>query len=126
VVRDNPKNPISFTDDHPELVEHQLALILASPHFKSAKKMQDLLKYVVRKTLAGKHSNLKQYTIAVEALGFPVDFDSDTNPAIRIMAGRVRERLEKYYNKEGVNDALLISIPRAVIHPSLKRRRVHR
>jgi len=117
VVQDTPKKSISFPNDHPELVEHQLSLILASPHFKSAKKMQDFLKYVVRKTLSGHSINLKQYTIAVEALDFPVDFDSEANPAIRIMAGRVRERLEKYYNKEGVNDALVIAMPKGSYAP---------
>ena len=120
MVHDKPINPSSFTDDHPELVEHQLASILESPHFKSAKKMQAFLRYVVRKALAGKSSNLKQYTIAVEGLNYPVDFDSDTNPAIRIMAGRVRDRLEKYYDSEGEADALVISMPKGSYSPLFK------
>ena len=115
MVKDKPEN-IELSNN-PELVEHQLAVILSSVQFKSAKKMQAFLKYVVRKTLSGKQEQLKQYTIAVEALGFPTDFDSDTNPVVRIMAGRVRERLENYYADEGVNDALLISIPKGSYTP---------
>ncbi len=118
MVKDKPKN-ITLSNN-PELVEHQLAIILASTQFKSAKKMQAFLKYVVRKTLAGKGDQLKQYTIAVEALDFPIDFDSDTNPVVRIMAGRVRERLEKYYANDGSNDVLLISIPKGSYTPTFE------
>ncbi len=124
VVQDTPKNssPSSATKADADLVEHQLAQILASPHFKSAKQMQNFLQYIVRKTLAGKDKNLKQYTIAVEALGFPVDFDSDINPVVRIQAGRVRERLEKYYNKEGENDALIITLPKGSYAPAFEKK----
>ncbi len=126
MVQENSNNPSSITEDDAELVEHQLASILASPHFKSAKQMQNFLQYIVRKTLAGKGENLKQYTIAVETLGFPVDFDSDTNPVVRIMAGRVRDRLEKYYDNEGVNDPLVITVPKGSYTPLFeKKARTH-
>ncbi len=99
-----------MTDDKVARIENQLSKIVNSPHFKSAKKMRKFLTFVVEKALEGKGTHLKQYTIAVEALDFADDFDSDTNPAVRIMAGRVRERLEKYYENEGVNDSLVIKM----------------
>ncbi len=126
VAQDNPKKPPpspSFkAGADADLVEHQLAQILASPQFKSAKQMQNFLQYIVRKALAGKSNNLKQYTIAVEALGFPVDFDSDINPVVRIQAGRVRERLEKYYDKEGENDVVIISLPKGNYAPVFEKK----
>ena len=124
MVQDTPKNPSpSFNlEAGADLVEHQLAQILASPHFKSAKQMQNFLQYVVRKTLVGKGKTLKQYTIAVEALGYPIDFDSDINPVVRIKAGRVRERLTKYYENEGENDALVITIPKGNYTPVFERK----
>ena len=124
MVQDTPKNPSpSFNlEADADLVEHQLARILASPHFKSAKQMKNFLQYIVRKTLAGKGETLKQYTIAVEALGYPVDFDSDINPVVRIKAGRVRERLTKYYENEGENDALVITMPKGHYTPVFERK----
>ena len=101
---------LSMSDNNVARIENQLLIILDSPHFKFAKQMRKFLTYVVEKTLEGKGKQLKQYTIAVEALDFPDDFDSDTNPAVRIMAGRVRERLENYYENEGVNDTLVITM----------------
>jgi len=100
-----------------QLIETQLMQILASPYFKSAKQLQKFLNYIVRKTLKNQEKQLTQYTIAVEGLAMPEDFDSVNNPVIRIVAGRVRERLDKYYqNKEG-NDPLLISISKGSYVP---------
>jgi len=61
------------------LVEKQLKLILESPYFNSAKQMQRFLEYIVEKSLDGKSTHLKQYTIGVEALEFTDDFDSETS-----------------------------------------------
>lgn len=122
MVQDTLKDPPPITAADAELVEHQLAIILASPYFKSAKQMQNFLQYIVCKTLAGKANSLKQYTIAVEALDFPADFDSDINPVVRIKAGRVRERLAKYYKDEGKNDALVITIPKGSYAPAFEKK----
>ncbi len=112
----------SITEDDAQLVEHQLMKILASRYFKSAQQIQKFLTYVVRKKLAGQQKKLKQYTIAVEGLKLPTDFDSDNNPLIRIVAGRVREKLEKYYAKEGVDDPLVISVPKGSYIPSFSKK----
>lgn len=122
MVQGSFQNPSSLSVDDAELVERQLATILASSHFKSARQMQNFLQYIVHKTLAGKGNTLKQYTIAVEALGFPVDFDPDTNPVVRIKAGRVRERLARYYEYEGKSDTLVITMPKGNYTPIFERK----
>ncbi|MEE9326820.1 MAG: tetratricopeptide repeat protein [Cocleimonas sp.] len=107
----------NITEADVKLAETQLSKILSSIHFKSAKQMQKFLEYVVNEALHGKHRTLKQYSIAVDALGLPDDFDSDSNPTVRILAGRVRERLTKYYEESGMNDAVIISIPKGSYIP---------
>lgn len=110
---------LSFTSEKDaQLIENQLKQILASPYFKSAKQLQKFLTYVIHKTLAKQEKQLKQYAIAVEGLGLPTDFNSDNNPVIRIVAGRVRERLEKYYKEQGINDPVLISISKGSYVPN--------
>ena len=104
-----------------DLIELQLSRIISSAYFKSAPQMQRFLEYIIDKALAGEQRELKQYTIAVEALGFADDFDSDSNPAVRIMGGRVRERLNKYYQEEGKNEPLCISIPKGSYIPVIQR-----
>ncbi len=118
----NNKNITSLSEDDMQLVEHQLLKILNSQYFKSAHQIQKFLAYVVHKTIAGQQQKLKQYTIAVEGLELPTNFDSDNNPVIRIIAGRVREKLKKYYDKEGENDPLVISVPKGSYIPSFAKK----
>lgn len=94
-----------------EQVELQLDHILTSSNFKGSTQMQNFLRYVVDKKLSGEEKQLKQYTIAVEALGQAESFDADTNPLVRIEAGRLRKKLDSYYLHEGKNDPCIVSIP---------------
>lgn len=103
-----------------QLVENELERILNSRHFISALQMQKFLKYIVLKTLFGRKELLKQYTIAVEGLGLPDSFNSEENPLIRIVAGRVRKKLETYYENEGLNDPIIISIPKGSYIPTFE------
>ncbi len=113
--------PSAITGEEVRLVDEQLENILASKYFKSAKQMQRFLKYTVKKTIAGEERALKQYTIGVEALSLADDFDPDTNPSVRIMGGRVRKRLDEYYNDVGNNDELIISMPKGSYIPEFKK-----
>jgi len=110
------------TEKEIELIKNQLRLVLASPYFKSAQQMQKFLNYNVHKTLANKEKQITQHKIAVEGLGLPVNFNSDDNPLIRIIAGRVRKRLDNYYAKEGLNDPLLISVNKGSYIPQFTKR----
>ena len=122
VVNGKNINLSSITDSDGQQIERQLSRILSSSQFKSASQMQRFLKFIVHQALAGKEKNLKQYTIAVDALGFADDFDSDSNPSVRILGGRVRDRLKKYYSEEGMEDELLIEIPKGSYIPYFKKK----
>ena len=117
MVSDIPFTPLAFTEENTLLVENQLQRILDSKHFSSAKQMQNFLSYVVKKVLAGEGNSLKQFTIAVEALEFPYDFDPNQSPVVRILGGRVRTRLKKYYDQDGNNDEIIINIPTGSYSP---------
>lgn len=107
---------LDMSDDEIRLVENQLEIILESTYFNSAKQMQRFLKYIVEKTLAGEGNLLKQYTIGVEALDLPDDFDSDSNPIVRIVGGRVRNRLGEFYDNTE-NNQVVITIPKGKYTP---------
>ncbi len=94
-----------------EQIEFQLDSITRSSIFKTSIQMQNFLRYIVHKKLLGQEQLLKQYTIAVEALGQEEDFDPEANPLIRIEAGRLRKKLTEYYAEIGKNDFCVISMP---------------
>lgn len=98
-------------------VKDQLNRILSSKAFDQSPKMKQLLSFVVEQTLAGNGDRLKQFTIATEVFDRDADFDHQADPIVRIQAGRVRRTLETYYLTEGVNDPLVLSIPKGRYSP---------
>ena len=119
--RDTLITPSSISKEARELVERQLNKVLATRYFNSAKQMQRFLTYIVKKTLDNKGDLLKQYTIGIEALSLAEDFDPESNPAVRIIGGRVRERLKEYYENDGLYDEIIIRIPKGSYTPEFKK-----
>lgn len=109
------------TDPGQVLCEEQIqaALIntLKSPEFQSAPQLRAFLGFVVNATLSRQQEKIKGYTIAVEALGRPEDFNPVTDPIVRVEAARLRRRLEKYYAGSGAEDPVRITIPKGSYAP---------
>jgi len=82
----------------------ELDRILASQLFSRSSVLSNFLKYIVEETLEGNTEGLKEYTIAVGALGKSVDFNPQIDAIVRIHAGRLRRLLNAYYmNPEIIN-----------------------
>ncbi|MEM9734713.1 MAG: hypothetical protein AAF903_14715 [Pseudomonadota bacterium] len=105
-----------------EDVENCLTRILTSPTFSGSNNLQKFLSYVVREWLAGRGDEIKAYTIGVDALGKPEDFDSQTDATVRVMARRVRDQLALYYADEGRDDPVVIRIPVGSYRPEISYR----
>ena len=100
-----------------DAVEQQVERIAASPEFVNGAKLGQFLRYIVDQTLSGDPGKIKQYTIAVEGLGYPSDFDPMSNPTVRILAGRLRRAIDRYYLEEGNSDPIRIDIPKGSYIP---------
>lgn len=107
---------------HIDLVVAHLKQIQNSDTFKGANRLQQFLGYVVEKYCKGSADEIKQYTIGVEAFSLNENFDPQKDPIIRIMAGKVRRRLNEYYSTEGVNDEMIIEIPKGSYVPLIVNR----
>lgn len=60
---------------------------------------------------AGAADGIKEYSIAVEALGRPKDFDPQTDTIVRVTAHALRKRLEDYYGTIGAQHPIHICLP---------------
>jgi len=103
-------------------VHAELERVLASPVFRSSRKLTAFLTFVVNEALAGNGARIKSYTIGVEALGRPDSFDPQINPIVRVEAVRLRRALTQYYEGEGRDDEIEIQLARGRYVPTFFRR----
>ena len=89
----------------------ELAAVIASGIFAKAPSLALLLEYVCAKYFEGHANQIKEYNIAVEALGRPPSFEPRQDSIVRVEAFRLRKRLKQYYENEGANRRLRIVIP---------------
>ena len=85
--------------------------ILASGILNRAPNLAQVLTYVCAKYFEGAGEQIKEYNIAVEALGRPADFDQKRDSIVRVEAHRLRKRLREYYEADGADHAIRIDIP---------------
>ncbi|MDU0342181.1 hypothetical protein [Bosea rubneri] len=105
----------------PDEIRAQLERVLASDIFRAAPQLTAFLGYIVEQTLAGRAAELKGYTIAVEAFGRSPDFDPQTDPIVRVEAGRLRKALNLYFAADGVADPVRITVPVGAYVPAFER-----
>jgi hypothetical protein len=101
-----------YAESLDERFAQQLKKVLHSKTFSGAATLRRILDYMGTRTLAGVGSELKEYTIGVEALDRREDFDPKIDTSVRVQIHRLREKLSRYYQEEGVDDDVLIRIPR--------------
>jgi TolB-like protein len=95
-----------------ESVRLQLDRLLASSTLSRARKLQDLLSYLVENRLNGAEDQIKEYILGTEVFGRSDLYDPRTDPIVRVQVRRLREKLADYYQAEGQSDPILIKIPK--------------
>ncbi len=95
----------------PDELREGLARILASSAFRSSKRCQELLSFVVERTLEGNSGRLKERSIGVELFGRDASYDTHEDPIVRVKANEVRKRLALYYQEEGTDAPFRIELP---------------
>jgi hypothetical protein len=103
-----------------EAVRQALTRVLSSAEFRTSKRSQDFLRYVVEHTLSGKSDLLKERTIGIEVFGRPANYEPGEDATVRVKAGEVRKRLGLYYAEQGGHDAVRIELPLGTYVPEFR------
>src|SRR5579883_1566501 len=114
-MADGVQTPISA-----ERVREELARVLNSHEFRSSKRSQDFLRFVVEHALAGDTDILKERTIGIEVFGRPTTYDPSDDATVRVKAGEVRKRLGLYYSDQGSQDPIRIELPSGTYVPEFR------
>jgi hypothetical protein len=70
-----------------------------------------VLRYLCEEHFHGRDDHIKEYTIAVEALGRRSAFDPQTDTIVRVTVHALRKRLLEVYQKEGATHSVRLVIP---------------
>jgi Malectin domain len=89
----------------------ELEAVLASSLFVRTPSLANLLSYLCQKYFQGEADLLKEYTIGVEAFGRAPDFDKKEDSIVRVEIRRLREKLRQYYETEGAEHPIRLTIP---------------
>jgi len=92
-------------------IGEQLDRMVASPYFSHSKRLPSFLRFVVEHTLAGDAENLKERTLGIEIFGRDHDYDTSSDPIVRVTAAELRKRMAQYYQEPAHVDELRISLP---------------
>jgi len=105
-----------------EILE-QMERILASRHLRSAKSLERFLRHVVQKKLSGGENFLKEYSIGLEVFQRGASFDPRSDAVVRVQATLLRKKLANYYAEEGVNDSIVVELPKGHYVPGFRVRK---
>jgi hypothetical protein len=89
----------------------EVQAVLGSELFRRAPSLRQMLAYICERYFADQTAVIKEYDIAVEALGRGPDFDPSVDTIVRVEAFRLRKRLKEYYAREGADHAIHIALP---------------
>jgi TolB-like protein len=102
-------------------VREELSRILSSEGFASAARARRFLSYVVEETLNGRGDEIKELVLGVEVFDRPPDFDPRVDTIVRVEAGKLRKRLEAYYESDSASGGVRIEVPKGSYVPQFGR-----
>ncbi len=92
-------------------VQQQLERLLASPLFHSSKRYAQFLRFVVGRTLEGQRPDLKERILGIEVFDRPPDYDTNTDPIVRVTAAEIRKRVDQYYHDPKHSQEIRLFLP---------------
>jgi hypothetical protein len=96
--------------------------IISSEHLRKSHRLRDFLLYVVEKSLQNRASEITEQQIGVHVFGRKPDYNASEENVVRSQARLLRLKLESYFAHEGLEEDLLLTIPRGTYVPTFTRR----
>jgi len=71
-----------------------------------------LLRYLAKHAIDHPGAPIKEFQIATEVFARSADFDPQLDSMVRVQAGRLRSKLAEYYGSDGVDDQIVVELPK--------------
>ena len=93
-------------------IRSHLLHIVDSMGFRHAPRLQTFLRFVVEHSIQGTNCEIKEITVGVEVYGKQPGYDPRHDATVRVEASKLRLRLAEYYEGEGAQQPIRITIPK--------------
>ena len=115
--------PAAASVDQYEEEKKELEHVLNFQGINRSSNMVRFLSFICNKYFEGEAEDIRERTVAVEALGRKeANFDSHADPIVRVTARDLRKKLGEFYESEGKDHSLQIILPRGRYIPQFIRR----
>jgi hypothetical protein len=94
-----------------EAERQELDWLLTSGVLGRSGNLARVLKYICEERFAGRAQQIKEYTIATQALGRRPDFDPNSDTIVRVTVHSLRKRLLEVYQDEGAGRPMRLVLP---------------
>ncbi len=92
-------------------VREQIERLVESPPFSHSRRFPSFLRFVVEHALSGNADQLKERIIGIEVFGRGADYDTASDPIVRVTAAEIRKRIAQYYAIPEHQNELRVSLP---------------
>jgi hypothetical protein len=90
----------------------QINRLVSSQALHSSESLCKLLRYLAKHAVEHPGTAIKEFQIATEVFGRSDDFDPQLDSMVRVQAGRLRSKLAEYYSSDGLEDAIVVELPK--------------
>jgi hypothetical protein len=92
--------------------------IVSSSGFSKAPRLRSFLQWVVRLALTGRSDQINEQSIGVAIFDRATGYDSNGDNIVRSHASRLRQKLDTYFQTDGINEPTWIDIPKGAYVPT--------
>jgi len=119
-----PRSAIKPVSGVPQQEVHaQLDQVLASSGFAKSARLSRFLRVAVERTLAGQTESLKEFALGQDVFDRGAGYDPRTDSIVRVEAQRLRRKLAEYYEGDGRQARVLITLRPGNYVPAFRWRR---
>jgi len=105
-----------LADERWQLVQR----IVSSPPFQKSTRLRELLEHVTERAIHGHAHELTEQQIGSTLFHKPSGYSSLEDSSVRVHARQLRLKLHEYFDEEGRNEPLILSIPKGSYTPIFK------
>lgn len=96
--------------------------VAASSQLRRAARLRQLLIYISRRALFDGCDQLREQEIGTAVFERPDGYDTSVDTIVRVSASELRKRIEAYFSSEGLDQELVMEIPRGSYIPIFRNR----